>query len=326
MYPSDFLPKLQDAPPYVHEVPPSRNRYQITVVPEQLVLNALRNVLYQWLHIPADKNAEYRSVIVENLHQVLGAGALLLPSVWQLCSTTPEWIYTNTQEYRHRQRATNAIPLSVFVQSIKAMPVLVRERLDLLWTQYKLLGTALRSNGRIVPTKTMPSNDDSSLGAVASASGSLNAFRDFLLDCLKVVEGLTPSNSYYREKLQAQPDFYHPLREHAPSRLNFIKKVQPTTLKTPLGFFNLILFRILMFNTDAGRETDYKFDLDSLEQFRLTHDIAYYYNPRAYGTTNDGRRDPDLYRLYWILSEALWPSLLSRNEGIEMVFWEYFIY
>ena len=317
LYPSDFLPKLQDATPYLHEVPSSRNRYQINVVPEQLVLNALRNVLYQWLHIPADKNAEYRSVIVENLHQVLGAGALLLPSVWQLCSTTPEWIYTNTHEYRHRQRATNAIPLSVFVQSIKAIPNPVREQLDLLWTRYKSLGTGLRSNGRIVPTKTIPSNDSSSFESVASASESLKAFKAFLLDCWKVVEGLTPTNSSFREKLRAQPDFYHPLREHAPSRLNFIRKVQPATLKTPLGFFNLILFRILMFNSDAGRETDYNFDLDSLEQFRLANDIAYYYNPTAYGSTNDGRRDPDLYRLYWILSEALWPNLLSRNEGIQ---------
>ena len=318
LYPSEFLPKLSDATPYVHEVPPNRNRYQIATVPEQLVLNALRNVLYQWLGIPADKNAEYRSVIVENLHQILGAGALLLPSVWKLCSTTPEWIYTNAQEYRHQQRATDAVPLSVFVQSIKAIPAQVQEQLDLLWTKYKVLGTGLRSNGRILPTKTI-----SSTGGISSQAlppTSLKVFKEFLLNCLKVVKGVNPNDCNYTEKLKDEPDFYLPLREYAPSRSNFKNKIQPNTLKTPIGFFNLLVFRILMFNTDAGRETDYNFDLNTLEQFRLTHDIHHYYNSRAYGSTNDGRRDPDLYRLYWVLSETLWPALLSRNEGIRFYF------
>ena len=307
--------------PYVHEVPPNRNRYQIAAVPEQLVLNALRNVLYQWLHIPADKNAEYRSVIVENLHQILGAGALLLPSVWKLCSTTPEWIYTSTHEYRHQQRATDAVPLSVFVQCIKAIPVIVQEQLDLLWTSYKLLGTGLRSNGRVVPPKNIPSS--SSISSQAISPASLEIFKGFLLNCLKVVEGVDTEKCNYREKLEAEADFYLPLREYAPSRLNFIKKLTPNDLKTPLGFFNLLVFRILTFNTDAGRETDCNFDLDTLEQFRLNHNIDHYYNSRAYGSTNDGRRDPDLYRLYWVLSETLWPAFVSRNEGIWLSFYVY---
>ena len=314
--PQDFLPSLAGARPFVHVLLGNRRRYYETPVDTQIVLNTLRSILYQWLEIPDDKDAEYRSAIVEIFHNSLGPGALLLPSVWLLCSSVPEWVYSDVLEFQKSYRYTDAEPLRLFAKCVDLLPAheeymkgtgLIHD----LWGKYKTLTTALRTEGKsLLPVKAAPT-----VPSPADSTSPLG-LSTFLQDCLKHRTGnLSPRHPLYTN-LRDNPDFYHPFREKAPSRVNFTSQVTKNFLESPRGLFNLLVFRILMFNSPAGREAAFDFTLDSFEEYWATHDLSFFYNPCAYGAISDGRLNPDVYRLYWILSKVLWPALIAKNKGM----------
>ena len=317
--PEDYLPMLTKATPFVHIVDGNRVRYYEKPVEQQVILNVIRSILYHWLDIPNDKNAEYRSAIVEIFHNLLGPGALLIPSVWDLCSSPPIWVYSSRSEYKKTRRSVDDEPLKIFAKCVELLPAhkeymkgigLIQQ----LWDKYKILGTALRTEGKSLLASKAAAQSSSSTSSPTTTL-SVARFLTFLRDCLKYTTGELAKTHNLYTPLHNQADFFLPLREKAPSRTHFNDKVTRKFLETPQGLFNLLVFRVLLFNSPAAREVNYDFTLNTFEHFWANHELSHMYNPAAYGTASGGRRNPEVYRLYWILSQSLWPELIERNNS-----------
>ena len=310
---STYLSALPDATPYVSGSR-ARHRYAVT---DQDVINTLKAVLYQWLQIPPNKDAEFRAAMVEIFHKYLGAGSLLLPSIWQLCVDVPEWVYTDSQEFQSNLRHTENEPLRTFSRCTEALPAAIRGTgtrilLDGLWSKYKMLSSALRTNGR-----SLASNDRACSSTLMHNIQTLrlDQLKAFLVCSLQFSQGKLGAEHPCYQLLTQNTDFYLPLREHAPARRNFLRIANADSLKTPEGFFNLIVFRLLFYNSEASRTVDFNFTLQTLKEFRSTHERDFYYNSRAYGNINFYRSIPELMDLHWKLAHSLWPSFVAKING-----------
>ena len=321
LHPEHFLPGLTKATPFVHVTVGNRNRYHTGPVEEQAILNAIRSILYHWLNIPNDKNAEYRSVIVDIFHNLLGPGALLMPSVWDICLNPPAWIYSSCSELQRIRRGVDDEPLEIFAKCVQLLPAhqeYVRGKglIQELWEKYKILGMALRTEGKSLLTSRLTNSAlDSTSSSSATPVSLFNTFLTFLRDSLRSITGELPPTHALYTSLSNESDFFLPLREKASSRAHFITKVTKDFLRTPQGLFNLLVFRVLLFNSPAVREVNYDFTLETFECFWNSNQLRYMYNPGAYGTTSGGRRNPEIFRLYWILSHTFWPGLIERNDS-----------
>lgn len=307
-----YLPLLKSHKVYTYAPPKPRlylkGEYQQT-------LNILKEVLYHWLDIPAgDKKAEYRCMMLNYLCSYIGASALFLDGVWNLCNDIPEWIYTDNQEFNSKTMIQ--IPLQMFATCLYSLPAasqtsVEHQLLGELWQLHSKFGSALRGKGRV----SLPSLGISEQLNPVLANHRYQIFKDFLLDSLKATKDELSIRHPMHKRLTdpKEADFYLPLREKAPSRQNL--HTQPNSplsqLREPVGFFNLLLFRVLCFNSETSRTMPFNFTFQSFENFKKLHKREHWYNSRAYGSPNRGRRQDPLVAKYWSVAHHVWPQFLT---------------
>ena len=172
-----------------------------------------------------------------------------------------------------------------------------------------MLSAALRTNGR-----SLASKDGASSSTLIHNIQTLrlDQLKAFLLCSLQFTQGTLDLEHPCHPLLKDKTDFYLPLREHAPARRNFLRIANADSLKTPEGFFNLIVFRLLFYNSEASRTVDFNFTLQTLKEFRSTHERDFYYNSRAYGNINFYRSIPELMDLHWKLAHSMHQKGNSR--------------
>ena len=175
-----------------------------------------------------------------------------------------------------------------------------------------MLASALRTNGR-----SLASNDRACSSTLMHNIQTLrlDQLKAFLVCSLQFSQGKLGAEHPCYQLLTQNTDFYLPLREHAPARRNFLRIANADSLKTPEGLFNLIVFRLLFYNSEASRTVDFNFTLQTLKEFRSTHERDFYYNSRAYGNINFYRSIPELMDLHWKLAHSLWPSFVAKING-----------
>lgn len=323
LQPASYLPRLTNASPFVRNIPPSRHRISSIPVPEQLIITTIKEVLYFWLDIPYNREAEYRAAMVDIFHGCLGAGSLILSSVWSLCHKVPRWIYTPPSV-----RSQGDDPLFLFSEIVKILPVAFPNTapyhsLKSLWQKYELFCTSCSSKNNQLTIVRNPITFHGIGSDIANTK--IEIFKTFLLDCWRFVGKRLPHDHQCFLRLHTRTDFFLPLREHAPCRVNFTRSVNGHFLQTPKGLFNLLVFRVLMYNSDAARNEVFNFDLESLNAFRVQHDNAnntkYYYNNNAYGAFSPRRQDHELMKRYWNLCSRVWPKFIADNKGSMYLFY-----
>ena len=316
--PTLYLPKLIQATPYTRNFASNLRRMHDDAVPEQSIINTLKDVLYHWLNIPNDAKAQFRAAMVNIFHTTLGSGALMLPNVWELCQQVPRWVYsTSTGHYSKDD------PLVTFGTAVKLLPAALPNTttyhlLKLLWEKYERFCAAQNSRGK-TSLKLVRNPTEFDSASLDLSDVRLHIFKNFLIDSSRFVKHTLPHSHSCFDVFQRRTDFVLPLRELAPCRVNLVRSLNSDRLRTPRGLFNLLVFRVLMYNTDAARTEDFNFDVQSIKTFRLTYDAdrnsKYYYNSCAYGSNNPGRKDSNLMDLYWTLSVRLWPQFVADSEG-----------
>ncbi|KAK7677631.1 hypothetical protein QCA50_019442 [Cerrena zonata] len=310
-----YLSRLSPVSTYTFKPSKFNVHYHASGVPIQNTLNVLKDVLYTWLDIPKSREAEYSCILVDMLQKHLGAVVLYLPGVRKMCYDVPPWVYTNLTESQgtHFQEE----PLRAFDSAVKRLrtKMLVSpegNQLSKLWSSYIKFITNIRSGPRGVPVAIQEYNNP------VLSPLHFQRFTEFLRHSLLFVGGKLPPSDKFYNLLNDQPDFFLPLREFAPSRHNFVSQTKGHAryLQTPLGLFNLLVFRILCFNTPAARQESFTFTLQTLKDFRWRHrkDQSYYFNSHSYGSPCDGWEKESLMERYWLTANHTWPAWIKEKE------------
>ena len=316
--PKDYLPNLADAKVFVRNLSNNLRRIYTDQVDEQLVITILKEVIYFWLDIPNEKKREYRAMMVNIFHSTLGSGALMLPSVWDLCQRVPKWVYT----LKSPTSSQDSDALVMFAKTVQILPVAFPSTtshllLKLLWENYENFCVARHAPKKRLRLRQVQNPAEFSGSNVELAKPYLTVIADFLRNCWKFTQQSLPPNHVCYKALRSRPDSKLPHREHAPARLHFVRNSLP--LDTPKGLFNLLVFRVLMYNSPASRRETFDFSLQSLQTFRALHESnknrKYYYSSSAYGCNNPKRRDDDLMEGYWPLCHEVWPSFIEENNS-----------
>lgn len=320
LIPQQYLPKLTAATPFIYQ----RRVRHLAPDDFQPAIDTLKLVLYQWLNIPVSRDAEYRCILVNQLYNHLGPASLLLPGVWTLCYKFPKWIFVDTPNTDGSQ--LNIAPLRLFSACIQALPAASPDSIDYkllneLWDLFMQFMTAVRGGNRTRTNIQLYDGPEVELNP-ALAEARLMQFVEFLQTSLKATKNeLHPSHKLYNQLTQPiHADFYMPLREFAPSRTNL--RNQPTgplsRLRDPIGFFNLLTFRLLCFNTEASRTLPFDFTIESLQGFREIHkdNKKYWHNSSAYGNQSPFWMTEGVMERLWNSAHTVWPIFLKTMTGI----------
>lgn len=188
----------------------------------------------------------------------------------QPCKGVPCWIYSNQYEYKTSRLSKT--PLEVFTLKVLELPAakpstIEQELLRELWDEYKSFNYSLRSIGQTNLYLNNKPIDE------ALTTTQFQQLVEFLQSAIQYTDNsITLDNPHYNHFVQ-EPDFYLPLWEFAPSHINFlIQQDGPLgKLNTEKGLFNLLVFHILCYNTEASWTYHFNFDNDTLEKFRQHH-------------------------------------------------------
>ncbi|KIY61764.1 hypothetical protein CYLTODRAFT_477006 [Cylindrobasidium torrendii FP15055 ss-10] len=151
---------------------------------------------------------------------------------------------------------------------------------------------------------------------------SCRLFATFMRQALRLLTG-NPNNQVLPEAAAAleRLDYYLPFRELAPSRRQILSSpngpFSATNVRTPSGLFSALVFRGILFDTDALRAGGHSFCFDDDAAFdaylsRIAKPERYFCNPSAYGATK-GRSTKNA-TTFWKASAAL-AARLQDNIG-----------
>ncbi|KAJ4464251.1 hypothetical protein C8J55DRAFT_442642 [Lentinula edodes] len=163
-----------------------------------------------------------------------------------------------------------------------------------------------------------------------SSNSRIAFFRDWLVEIAEAYIQSLPTST---DKLTAEQrrildnsDSSCPFRELAHSRCQVSGPDGPFVHHSPEGIFSALLFRGILFNTEALRETGHSGFFESFEawsQFKSHHiprGEHYICNPSAYGTTKGRVVAND--EQFWNASKALWEKLLEPEISFTSI-WRY---
>lgn len=318
-----YLPNLEHQSTFRYIVNKFRNEYHEALVPNQKVLNVLKVALYQWLNIPIQRDAEYRCIMVDVLQQHLGSAVLYLPEVWNMCCEVPSWIYTDDRERQSfNMEEVPLLDFSASVQCLAAANPGTRDNnlLRNLWESYKKFIMNVRTGPKGLPVAIQHFDDYDGVLSIPR----FKLLVDFLRKSLQSVHNQLPITDPFYEPLRHKGDFYLPLREFAPSRQNIVSQANTPFLhiEEPVGMFNLLVFRILCFNTQVSRTYSFDFTLPSLlkmmDQYEKKNK-AHYHNSRAYGNPCAGWDDRKLMERYWDTAHSAWPLWVENKRKNRML-------
>lgn len=325
LMPLQYLKNLTLANPYIYK--PASNRIRLLESDNfQPAIDLLKSVLYQWLNIPSNRDAEIRSIIVNQLYNHLGAGALLLPGVWEMCYRLPKWIFASTSADNSAKH--KIVPIRLFSACIQALPAASPDSLDYqllneLWGLFMKFTGAIRGGRGTRVNLQLYDGQDVELNPVLAES-RLQLLVQFLKTSLKAAKNeLEPSHRLYERLVHPDnADFFMPLREYAPSRTNLRNQQNGplSQLDKPIGLFNLLVFRVLSFNTPASRSLPYNFTIATLNDFRKSHtnNQAFFHNPKAYGNKSPAWTEEGVMERYWETAHHIWPKYLKDMQGTNL--------
>lgn len=149
-------------------------------------------------------------------------------------------------------------------------------------------------------------------------------YRDFLRECLPLLDDPIPPSTDVPnwDKAVRNLDYYHPFREKAPSRVALLQSpLTPANILTRSGIFSLLIFRGILFNTQALRDgSPLVFpDLAAWRSFleEDNREEAYYCNSAAYGATRS--RSTSNAEAYWNGSEAIVEMVEAGTSFSELI-------
>lgn len=308
----DYLKSLEPPRVFPYRIPKQRRNFT-SDPPTQKIIDIFKAILFHWFNMPQSNAAEKRSIMINTLQQQLGMGVIFLPDVWSLCIDPPSWIMQHSKKLGKKRRRIQ--PLILFQSAVVSLEAAAPgteefELMEQIWERYKTFILSVRQGPKGLPV-AIPLNQNLEL-----SEKNFSNFVLFLRKSLQASKGELPELDPFYPYLCHNPDFFMPLREKAPSRMNATSQENSifSQIEHPQGFFNLLIFRILAFNTQASRTGRFDFTYNSLLQFMKDNDKTLWYNPRAYGNPCRGWDHVDTWKRYWDAVHLVWASRVKKQK------------
>ncbi|KAI0750357.1 hypothetical protein BC629DRAFT_1231353 [Irpex lacteus] len=253
---------------------------------EGVTLLYMRQILFHWFGSCTPFTSQAQSSFVHCIVSHLGAGALLLPAVWDAYGNIPDWMLASDCPTLHRAdsspdtrfKTEYFAPLSTalatangLVEARRNLSELQDAYLDLHTRTYSYVQGVIEARTknaslrRLVKTMSLAVTGaepalDARLQLISqtlpTVSPRLTSLVEFLKDSYVVAElhanndKNTPSTPS-QQLMFSRPDYYLPLREIAPCRRIQQSSLSRAFAKTRAGLFSLQVFRFVFYNSQA---------------------------------------------------------------------------
>ena len=264
-----------------------KRRPMADVLQGQLSVTAgaeVSRILRDWFNLTVTFQSQARAALVNMFITCLGSGSLLLDSTWEVYETLPSWLFDSDARIGRDGQSHTAVKfnpglMSTFKEALQNSKPADRasevfRQMSALQQAYEALGEAARTR---VGSARKGGSQLASLPIRRSAAQllregpapvgpstdvSAQAVRRFLREAYDVRSGPgdTPQRrTKLQKRMLANLDFFQPLREWGPSRQRINGRVgtgiDADFARTRAGFFSLMVFRLISFNTRPLLET-----------------------------------------------------------------------
>ncbi|KAJ4481777.1 hypothetical protein C8J55DRAFT_488913 [Lentinula edodes] len=346
---SNFLPMIE--PPRTYSWNFQRKKH------DQRTANVLLSsrIIFHWLDLPLESDDKHnvQSLFLKSLMDSCGtASILLLDEVWtaysaprDLCSARSKQAYPSRIAMKKLAQMFLDHPIlgcnrSLEIQQLIGMLQAAHSQFIGLPASHNSPSSAIFAESLLtlsLPQPTLSNNTPLKVSLPISSmpiseNDRVIFFRDWLLE---IAEAYTQSPPLPMDQLNPEQrrvrensDSSCPFRELAYSRRRVSGPNGLFAHHTRAGTFSALLFRGILFNTEALRETGHTGFFESFEawsQFKAQYadrGEKYICNSCAYGTTRGRTSSNDKY--FWIASEVLHQKLQDPNISFTSI-WQFIV-
>lgn len=341
---SEFLPMIEPPRTYLWNF--QRKQH------DQRTANILlvSRIIFHWLGVPIESDDKHRtqSLFLKSLMDSCGtASILLLDEVWSAYSTPHHLCSIRSKRAYPSQTAIKKLGQTFLDHPILGSnrSIEIQQLIDALQTAHcafvglpashdspsSVIFTASLHSGSLLSPPTLSNTPATSLLRV-SRNDRIIFLRDWLLEIAEAyvrspplsVDQLSPE----QRRVLGDSDSSCPFRELGQSRRQVSSPNGLYTHHSREGIFSALLFRGILFNTEALHGTRHLGFFESFEiwtEFKAQYadrGEKYICNPHAYGTTKGRVSTND--ENFWIASEILFEKLQDPNISFTTV-WQFVV-
>lgn len=272
------------------------------------------HIVELWFAIPDMFKIQAQARFVSILVQRIGVGVLLLPGIWAVYTEMPLWLFSSHTPSRRTQTVFTPSFLDGFDQQLSLSDITKphsRER-----SLFAHLHTLHHSS----PANPLPVHSLSS-----NTSVPIQCVILFLQDAWDVATyGSRDGASVPQQLLYSSDDQFMPLREMTFARRLIHSSFTPGFLATSSGLFSLLVFRNVLYNSGALRqsprhlqnlcfqsEDDFSRHFSALKAHFVdkpfNQNMDFYCNRKAYGHLLRMRSVDNVSNLWTVSQDSTWP-------------------